>query len=126
MTRFNEARRFDEPGFQAGYAIVAVPARWTLERRDWKGAAALGPSFPSGHSSTAAAFFAALALLVGRRRDDRQKAVLVGIDTPTLVLSPNSEFFRFFDNAAGTLQPSPANPAAPAAAAPAAPAQPAN
>jgi len=39
-----EARRFDEPGFQAGYAIVAVPARWTLERRDWKGAAALGPS----------------------------------------------------------------------------------
>ena len=31
-------------------------------------AAALGPSFPSGHSSTAAAFFAALALLAGRRR----------------------------------------------------------
>ena len=42
-------------------------------------AATLGPSFPSGHSSTAAAFFAALALLMGRRRDDRQKAVLVGI-----------------------------------------------
>src|SRR4029077_8227858 len=42
-------------------------------------AAALGPSFPSGHSSTAAAFFAALALLMGRRRSDRQKAVLVGI-----------------------------------------------
>ncbi len=31
-------------------------------------AATLGPSFPSGHSSTAAAFFAALALLAGRRR----------------------------------------------------------
>jgi undecaprenyl-diphosphatase len=28
----------------------------------------LGPSFPSGHSSTAAAFYAALALLIGRRR----------------------------------------------------------
>ena len=42
-------------------------------------AATLGPSFPSGHSSTAAAFFAALALLMGRRRDDRQKAVLAGI-----------------------------------------------
>ncbi len=42
-------------------------------------AAALGPSFPSGHSSTAAAFFAALALLLGRRRSDRQKAVLAGI-----------------------------------------------
>ena len=31
-------------------------------------AATLGPSFPSGHSSTAAAFFAAAALLLGRRR----------------------------------------------------------
>ncbi|MGZ2484441.1 membrane protease subunit HflC [Rhizobium pisi] len=48
----------------------------------------------------------------------------------TLVLSPNSEFFRYFDNADGVLR-SPANPAAPApavpgATAPAAPAQPAN
>ncbi|MBX4928842.1 protease modulator HflC [Rhizobium binae] len=48
----------------------------------------------------------------------------------TLVLSPNSEFFRYFDNAAGVPQP-PANAAAPApavpgATAPAAPAQPAN
>jgi undecaprenyl-diphosphatase len=42
-------------------------------------AAGLGPSFPSGHSSTAAAFFAALALLAGRRRGDRQRAVLAGI-----------------------------------------------
>ena len=38
------ARRFDEANFAAGYAIAAVPARWTLERRDWKGAAALRPS----------------------------------------------------------------------------------
>ena len=35
------AKRFDEPSFAAGYAIVAVPARWTLERGDWKAAAAL-------------------------------------------------------------------------------------
>lgn len=48
-------------------------------------------------------------------------AALSSQDT-TLVLSPNSEFFRYFDNAAGALQP-PANPAAPV---PAAPAQPAN
>jgi membrane-associated phospholipid phosphatase len=41
-------------------------------------AAALGPSFPSGHSSTAAAFYAGLALLAGRRRPDRIKAVLAG------------------------------------------------
>jgi undecaprenyl-diphosphatase len=42
-------------------------------------AATLGPSFPSGHSSTAAAFFAALALLAGRRRPHAQKAALAGL-----------------------------------------------
>jgi hypothetical protein len=35
------ARRFDEPNFAAGYALVAVPARYALERRDWRAAAAL-------------------------------------------------------------------------------------
>ena len=42
-------------------------------------AATLGPSFPSGHSSTAAAFFAALALLAGRRRSARVRAALAGV-----------------------------------------------
>jgi membrane-associated phospholipid phosphatase len=42
-------------------------------------AATLGPSFPSGHSSTAAAFFAALALLAGRRRTHAQKAAFAGL-----------------------------------------------
>jgi len=42
-------------------------------------AAHLGPSFPSGHSSTAAALFAALALLAGRRRSPRARAALVGV-----------------------------------------------
>ena len=42
-------------------------------------AATLGPSFPSGHSSTAAATFAALALLAGRRRPHAQKAALAGL-----------------------------------------------
>jgi membrane-associated phospholipid phosphatase len=42
-------------------------------------AATLGPSFPSGHSSTAAAFFAALALLAGRRRPHASKAALAGL-----------------------------------------------
>ncbi len=42
-------------------------------------AATLGPSFPSGHSSTAAAFFAALALLAGRRRSARVRAALAGL-----------------------------------------------
>ena len=35
--------RFDEPNFAAGYAAVAVPARYALERRDWRTAAALEP-----------------------------------------------------------------------------------
>lgn len=38
------AKTFDEPTFQVGYAVCAVPARWTLERRDWAAAAALQPS----------------------------------------------------------------------------------
>ena len=42
-------------------------------------AATLGPSFPSGHSSTAAAFFAALALLAGRRRSAETRAALAGV-----------------------------------------------
>jgi undecaprenyl-diphosphatase len=41
-------------------------------------AAALGPSFPSGHSSTAAAFYAALALLAWRRRPARVRNILAG------------------------------------------------
>jgi tetratricopeptide (TPR) repeat protein len=40
---------FDVPQFAAGYALAAVPARYALERRAWKDAAALAlgpPSFP--------------------------------------------------------------------------------
>ena len=38
----------------------------------------LGPSFPSGHSATAAAFYAAAALLLGRRRSPRVRALIAG------------------------------------------------
>ena len=41
-------------------------------------AASLGPSFPSGHSSTAAAFYAALALILSRGRSPRVRALLIG------------------------------------------------
>jgi len=41
-------------------------------------AATLGPSFPSGHSANAAAFYAAAALLIGRRQARPVRAVLVG------------------------------------------------
>ncbi len=40
---------FDAAAFSAGYALAAIPARYALERRDWKAAAALavGPAaFP--------------------------------------------------------------------------------
>ena len=39
----------------------------------------LGPSFPSGHSSWAAAFFACAALLLGRGRSRRTRIVLAGV-----------------------------------------------
>ena len=39
----------------------------------------LGPSFPSGHSSTAAAFYAAAALLLGRRRGHTARTVLTAL-----------------------------------------------
>ena len=41
-------------------------------------AASLGPSFPSGHSSTAAAFYAAAALILARRRSRPARALLAG------------------------------------------------
>jgi membrane-associated phospholipid phosphatase len=42
-------------------------------------AATLGPSFPSGHSSTSASFYAALALVLARGRSARTRALLVGV-----------------------------------------------
>jgi membrane-associated phospholipid phosphatase len=42
-------------------------------------AASLGPSFPSGHSATSAAFYATAALLIGRWRGRPARAVLAGL-----------------------------------------------
>jgi membrane-associated phospholipid phosphatase len=42
-------------------------------------AATLGPSFPSGHSATAAAFYATAALLIGRWRPRLARAVIAGL-----------------------------------------------
>jgi membrane-associated phospholipid phosphatase len=42
-------------------------------------AATLGPSFPSGHSATAAALWAAVALVVVRRRPPRARALVVAV-----------------------------------------------
>ena len=41
-------------------------------------AESLGPSFPSGHSALAAAFYAAAALVLARRRSPRTRALLAG------------------------------------------------
>jgi undecaprenyl-diphosphatase len=38
----------------------------------------LGPSFPSGHSATAAALYAAVALVLSRRRSPRTRSLLAG------------------------------------------------
>jgi undecaprenyl-diphosphatase len=50
-------------------------ARPTLE----PAAASLGPSFPSGHSATAAAFYAAVALVLGRRLAQRRRQILISL-----------------------------------------------
>ena len=42
-------------------------------------AAHLGPSFPSGHSATAAALYAAVALVLARRRSPPTRALLAGV-----------------------------------------------
>jgi undecaprenyl-diphosphatase len=42
-------------------------------------AATLGPSFPSGHSATAAALYAAVALVLARRRSRQVRALLAGV-----------------------------------------------
>jgi membrane-associated phospholipid phosphatase len=47
--------------------------------------ATLGPSFPSGHSATAAAFYATAALLLARWRSRRTRAVLAGVATAIAV-----------------------------------------
>jgi tetratricopeptide (TPR) repeat protein len=41
LQRLNEVAKVDTPNFAAGYAVAAVPARYALERRQWKEAAAL-------------------------------------------------------------------------------------
>jgi membrane-associated phospholipid phosphatase len=57
-----------------GIKELADRARPTLEPV----AETLGPSFPSGHSSTAAAFFAGAALVLGLGRSPRARAVIAG------------------------------------------------
>jgi tetratricopeptide (TPR) repeat protein len=43
LDEISRASQLDEPQFAAAYALAAVPARWALERRDWRAAAALRP-----------------------------------------------------------------------------------
>ena len=57
-----------------GIKVLVDRARPTLNPI----AETLGPSFPSGHSSTAASFYAALELILARRRSARVRALLAG------------------------------------------------
>jgi tetratricopeptide (TPR) repeat protein len=47
LTELNNLRQVDPLTFKVAYAVSAIPARYVLERRDWKGAANL-PLSPSG------------------------------------------------------------------------------
>ena len=48
-------------------------------------AASLGPSFPSGHSSTSAAFYAAAALIIGRHLPRRARQIVVAASVAVAV-----------------------------------------
>jgi len=48
-------------------------------------AASLGPSFPSGHSSTAAAFYAAAALIIGRHLPPQARRIVVAASVAVAV-----------------------------------------
>jgi membrane-associated phospholipid phosphatase len=66
----------------AGEEILALTVKDLAERvrpAFNPAAATLGPSFPSGHSATAAAFYACAALLIGRRRGRATRAALAGL-----------------------------------------------
>lgn len=64
-----------------GDVVIVNAIKYTLDRvRPTFNpiAETLGPSFPSGHSATAAAVYAAIALVVARRRSPRVRALLAG------------------------------------------------
>lgn len=56
-------------------------------------AASLGPSFPSGHTTAAAAFWAAVALLIGRPFNHGVRSVLAGLAAGTAVAVAASRVF---------------------------------
>ncbi len=41
MSEAAASKTFDDPAFQAGYALAVIPARFALERHDWRAAAQL-------------------------------------------------------------------------------------
>jgi len=65
-----------------GEILIVTAIKYSLDRvrpTFNPAAAALGPSFPSGHSATAAALYAAVALLVARRRSPRVRALIAAL-----------------------------------------------
>jgi membrane-associated phospholipid phosphatase len=79
-------RRYSMVGFLAlavgGEYVIANLTKWMVGRSRPtfdQLAGFSGSSFPSGHATAAAASFAALALVIGRRRSPRVQALLAGV-----------------------------------------------
>jgi tetratricopeptide (TPR) repeat protein len=79
--------RFDVPSFAAGYALAAIPARYALERRAWKEAAALTvrpSSYPWGDYRYAEAIVH-FARAVGAARSGEMASARAAIDSLTVI-----------------------------------------
>ena len=65
LERGAAAKTFDEPNSPPGYALAAIPARWALERRDWKAAASL--EMPAARAALGAVPLRARAIRTSRQ-----------------------------------------------------------
>ncbi len=81
-----QVKAIDNPIFSAGFGLAAVPARYALERRDWKGAAALAPApvfawekFPYAEANIH--FARAVGAARSRRSRERARAALARLTT---------------------------------------------
>jgi hypothetical protein len=82
------------PGSAGIFALAAIPARWVLEHRDWKGAAALTPSPSRFAYAEAMTYFArALGATHTRALDDARRSIAALTDISTRLAQANESYW---------------------------------